>query len=183
MNSDKIILDLCGGTGAWSSPYADAGYTVVIIDVDRGKDVRLFQKPLKNIHGILAAPPCTHFSGSGARWWKSKGEEKLLEGLAVVDACFRIIMACKPQWWAMENPVGRLNKYLGKPQIYFNPCDYGDPYTKKTALWGNFTIPERTPVEPTEGSKMHRISPSPQRWKIRSQTPEGFSKAFFKANP
>lgn len=25
-NSDKIILDLCGGTGAWSKPYKDAGY-------------------------------------------------------------------------------------------------------------------------------------------------------------
>ena len=27
-NSDKIILDLCGGTGAWSRPYTEAGYTV-----------------------------------------------------------------------------------------------------------------------------------------------------------
>lgn len=24
-NKDKIILDLCGGTGAWSKPYKDAG--------------------------------------------------------------------------------------------------------------------------------------------------------------
>jgi len=28
-NSSKIILDLCGGTGAWSKPYADAGYNVI----------------------------------------------------------------------------------------------------------------------------------------------------------
>lgn len=27
-NKDKIILDLCGGTGAWSKPYRDNGYTV-----------------------------------------------------------------------------------------------------------------------------------------------------------
>jgi hypothetical protein len=25
-NSDKIILDFCGGTGEWSKPYRDAGY-------------------------------------------------------------------------------------------------------------------------------------------------------------
>ena len=25
MNSDKVILDLCGGTGSWSKPYKDAG--------------------------------------------------------------------------------------------------------------------------------------------------------------
>lgn len=27
-NSDKIILDLCGGTGSWSRPYKEAGYDV-----------------------------------------------------------------------------------------------------------------------------------------------------------
>jgi hypothetical protein len=28
---NKIILDLCGGTGAWSKPYRDAGYTVIVV--------------------------------------------------------------------------------------------------------------------------------------------------------
>jgi hypothetical protein len=37
----------------------------------------------------------------------------------------------------------------------FNPNDYGDPYTKRTCLWGEFNTPVRTPVEATEGSKMH----------------------------
>ena len=27
-NKDKIVLDLCGGTGAWSKDYKDNGYTV-----------------------------------------------------------------------------------------------------------------------------------------------------------
>lgn len=26
-NQNKIILDLCGGTGSWSKPYKDAGYS------------------------------------------------------------------------------------------------------------------------------------------------------------
>lgn len=30
-NSEKIILDLCGGTGSWSRPYKEAGYDVRII--------------------------------------------------------------------------------------------------------------------------------------------------------
>ena len=30
-NQRKIILSLCGGTGAWSKPYKDAGYTVKLI--------------------------------------------------------------------------------------------------------------------------------------------------------
>lgn len=28
---DKIILDLCGGTGSWSNPYKEAGYQVLVI--------------------------------------------------------------------------------------------------------------------------------------------------------
>lgn len=31
MNKNKIILDLCGGTGSWSKPYRDAGYDVKVI--------------------------------------------------------------------------------------------------------------------------------------------------------
>lgn len=179
----KIILDLCGGTGAWSQPYKEAGYDVRIIDpMQNTGDVRLFKKSDEDIHMILAAPPCTHFAGSGARWWKGKGDEALLEGLSIIDACMRIIAVNYPTWWCLENPVGRLNHYLGKPRYYFNPCDYGDPYTKKTALWGNFVMPPKTPVKPTEGSKIHKYPPSADRAMLRSITPAGFAKAFFKAN-
>ena len=175
-----IILDLCGGTGAWSKPYKDAGYEVVIIDVDQ--DVRLFHTTAK-IHGILAAPPCTHLAGSGARWWAEKGKGTLLESLSIVDACLRIVLLTQPKWWCLENPVGRLVHFIGKPKMYFDPCDYGDPFTKKTCLWGDFNEPVKNPVEPTEGSKMHLYPPSPDRGKLRSITPPGFAQAFFEANP
>ncbi len=147
--SNKIILDLCGGTGAWSKPYKNAGYDVKVITLPE-QDVRLY-KPPKNVYGVLCAPPCTHLAGSGARWWKEKGKKALLESLSVVDACLRIILFSKPKFWCLENPVGRLVNYLGKPVMYFNPCDYGDPYTKKTCLWGSFNIPEKTPVKPWGG--------------------------------
>lgn len=60
MNKDKIILDLCGGTGAWSKPYKDAGYDVRVITLPQN-DVATYHPP-KNVYGILAAPPCTMFS-------------------------------------------------------------------------------------------------------------------------
>ena len=183
MKFGRIILDLCGGTGAWSAPYKDAGYDVRVIDpVMRGGDVRTHEY-LDNIHGILAAPPCTHLSVSGARWWAGKGEEALLEALSVVDACMRVIITTHPVWWALENPVGRLRRYLGSPTITFQPCDYGDPYTKRTLLWGNFTVPVSCPVEPTDGSKLWKLPPGPDRAKLRSITPPGFARAFFEANP
>src|SRR5690606_11678440 len=99
-----------------------------------------------------------------------------------------IIEFIRPAWWALENPVGRLNKLV--PALaefgpwYFQPCDFGDPYTKKTGLWGEFSrnLP-RDPVKPREGSKMHRLPPGPERAYLRSVTPAGFARAFFEANP
>lgn len=179
---NKIILDLCGGTGAWSKPYLEHGYDVRNITLPR-HDVRTSTLLYDNVHGVLAAPPCTAFAGSGARWWQEKGEGALLAGLSVVDACMRIILLTDPTWWCLENPVGRLIIYLGKPKMYFHPYEYGDPWTKKTCLWGNFNIPKKNPVEPTEGSKMHTLPPSKDRSRLRSITPPRFAKAFFEANP
>jgi len=148
-------------------------------------DVRLVERkdlPQK-AHGILCAPPCTVFANSGARWKRS--EEDMLKGLSVMDACLRICTICAPEFWALENPVGKMRKYLGDPRLIFQPCDYGDPYTKRTLLWGRFNLPRRHQVEPTEGSKMHRMygGKSDKTKTLRSQTPQGFAGAFFEANP
>ena len=43
-NENKIILDLCGGTGAWSNPYKENGY-----DVNDPDDVEQFFKDLEEI--------------------------------------------------------------------------------------------------------------------------------------
>ena len=181
MSAQRIILDLCGGTGAWSRPYADAGYDVRLVTLPDA-DVRMMEFP-GGVHGILVGPPCTHLAASGARWWQAKGPSVLLEALSVADACCRLVLMCKPKWWAMENPVGRLRRFYGPPTMMFNPCDYGDPWTKRTCLWGEFAAPTTSPVAPTEGSKMHRLPPSPDRARLRSITPPGFARAFFEANP
>lgn len=178
-----LILDLCGGSGAWSKPYRDAGYCVDVVDMLNGRDVRLLQRRRVGVRGILAAPDCTDLAGSGARWWAEKGEGALLRALSLVDACIRIAWVQQPSWWALENPVGRLTRYLGPPQMSFHPADYGDPYTKKTLLWGRFACPPMYRVEATDGSKMHRLPPSEDRKALRSVTPLGFAHAFFEVNP
>lgn len=55
MNSEKIILDLCGGTGSWSKPYVEAGYDVRVITLP--KDDVLTYTPPEHVYGIFAAPP------------------------------------------------------------------------------------------------------------------------------
>lgn len=184
-NADRVILSLCDYSGSWSQPYVDAGYAVQRLDIKTTGDVRLFEYPGR-VHGILAAPPCTHFAVSGARWWANKTESDLVEALSVVDACLRLVMVCKPVWWALENPVGRLSRWIGERAMYFDPCEYGDPYTKKTGLWGEFnTKLPRNEVEPVEGSKMWaQYGGKSERTKtMRSMTPAGFAQAFFTANP
>jgi hypothetical protein len=181
-NSSKIILSLCDYSGNWSLPYAAAGYSVQQVDLKGSisQDIRLMKFPGK-VYGILAAPPCTVFSIAGNRWQRTEAE--MLEGLSIVDACFRIIAICKPTFWALENPTGKLKSYLGEPTWYFNPCDYGDPYTKKTCLWGKFNVPKPNLVEPTERGKIANMRGGLEKRKeLRSITPLGFAKAFFEAN-
>jgi len=178
---DRIILDLCGGTGAWSRPYKDAGYDVRLVTLPE-HDVRLYRPP-NRVHGVLAAPPCTDLASSGARWWKKKGLTALLDALSVVDACLRIVHVTQPTWWAIENPVGRLSRFIGSPRMWFDPCEFGDPYIKKTGLWGSFADLTLSPVPATQGSKFHTMSKCANRAAIRSVTPPGFAEAFFKANP
>lgn len=178
-----LIWDLCGGSGAWSDPYRQAGYCVEVYDLTRGHDVRLLQRARVGVWGILAAPDCTDLAGSGARWWAAKGDDALRQALSLVDACIRIAWVQQPRWWVLENPVGRLSWFLGPPQMAFDPADYGDPYTKRTLLWGRFTAPGKARIPATDGSAMHRLPPSPDRKAKRSITPGGFARAFFEANP
>jgi len=171
---DKIILDLCGGTGAWSKPYKEAGYDVRLVTLPK-YDVRSYEPP-ENVYGILMAPPCTVFSLAGNRWKRTK--EEIQKALSVVYACLKIKDNCKPVFWCLENPVGKLVNYIGKPAMYFHPYEYGDHYTKKTALWGKFNHPPKQPTWHI-GSSMHLYVRDPVE---RAITPSGFARAFFEAN-
>lgn len=202
---NKIILDLCGGTGSWSKPYKDAGYDVRLVTLP-DTDVLTYQPP-ENVYGILAAPPCTMFSFARTN---AKKPRDLREGMQTVEACLRIIWTCqyrlinqysqKPtlKFWAMENPNGHLKYFLGKPSFVFDPYEFGDMYSKKTHLWGWFNEPVKTHGKEarTLNKKFDKLSMEEIRsisdniWKntktrqeLRSITPEGFAKAFFEANP
>ena len=105
-----------------------------------------------------------------------------------------------PKFWFIENPVGRLVQYIGKPQYYFNPYEFAgyietpcnEAYTKKTCLWGSFKEPKKKVVEPIHGSMFHKLqNPITKKYysfndvegkKWRSKTPLGFAKAFVNAN-
>lgn len=193
-----IILDLCGGTGAWSKPWVENGYKVINVTFP-DYDVRDF-KPPKKVYGILAAPPCPMFSFVRTN---AKAKRDLAGALEIVEACLKIIRGCqlriekdtqkKPPiaFWALENPSrGMLKWFLGKPAFVFQPYEFGDNYKKETALWGYFKEPEKRPVS-CDKPKFDRLLSSEihgefygklTRTERRSITPQGFAQAFYEAN-
>lgn len=213
-----VIISLFDYSGTWPKPFLDNNYVDAIIQVDikRGIDVLTWDYKSEvpadqfNVIGVLAAPPCTHYAGSGAQYWKAKDADgRTAENNLLMEKTLEIIDYYKPKFWSMENPVGRLRRMLrgeylpGEPQIsvpdglkdtvkdiamWFNPCDYGDPYTKKTLLWGQFnTDLIKTPVKPIrsnkQGSWLQSLGGKSERTKeLRSVTPPGFAHAFFQAN-
>ena len=196
MNSDKIILDLCGGTGGWSKPYKLKGYDVRIITLPE-YDIRAYIPP-KNVYGILAAPPCTMFSIARQT---AKKPRDLREGMELVIACLEVIWEARYQkklkFWCLENPRGILRQFLGKPVMTFQPNEFGDWWTKRTDLWGYLNKPKKKPIVlPANIKKImdknKRVMPElPKGYKAigesnyaarRGITPPGFASAFYKAN-
>jgi len=187
VSNRKIILDLCGGTGAWSKPYADAGYDVrniTLPDYDVTdycmRDKLAALKP----YGILAAPPCTMFSLARQN---AKTPRDFRSAINVVRACLEIIWECRYEhhlkFWALENPTGYLRQFLGKPAYTFKPCDFGDPIAKRTDLWGYYNPPKKLKRPAKVPIGHHRNSANYPRCPVkRAITPTGFAQAFFKAN-
>jgi hypothetical protein len=182
---DRVILDLCAGTGAWSQPYVDAGYDVRRVELTTGGDVRLMRPLADRVHGILAAPPCTYF----CRMRMCRGrptDDQFREGLAVVDACLRAVLLHAPVWWVLENPQGYLREWLGEPVLKFEPSDFGDPWTKRTWLWGKFAKPVPVALKPLASPLIHRKPGKrgvAQSDSENAVTPPSFAKAFYEANP
>src|SRR3990167_2671325 len=144
----KIILDLCGGTGSWSKPYRDAGCDVRLITLPEN-DVRTYQPP-ENVYGILAAPPCMEFSIA-----KANNPRNFYSGMETVEACFKVIWHCRKKsklsFWALENPVGFLRQFIGKPFFTFRQWEFKDKGVKPTDLWGYFNPPRKTETVRPDG--------------------------------
>ena len=196
---NRIILDLCGGTGAWSEPYKKAGYDVRLITLP-DQDIQYY-KPPKNVYGVLAAPPCEKFSK--AAWSIKKIDRDFKKGMRTVRACMNIIWqlqenAAQLKFWALENPMGYLNRFLGHPAFYFQPWEFGTQSalkTKRTYLWGYFNRPvklKRKRDFPFINSRYKNVPGSVKLYRNkgfdcmsttkRAITPKEFADAFFKAN-
>jgi hypothetical protein len=157
--------------------------------------------PANEVYGILAAPTCTMFSLARST---AKTPRDLEGGMRLVRKCLDIIWYCKTtpdstlKFWALENPLGLLRWFLGRPLFTFSPDEFGENYTKKTDIWGFFNIPKKKPYKLNEGEQLrsrrnNRVLPElpdgyivPDGWRRqaarRSMTSPKFAEAFFRVN-
>lgn len=147
---------------------------------------------------IIAFPPCTHLSVSGARHFESKrldGRQK-----QAIEFFMQFVNADCDKI-AIENPVNIIGgNYITKwfpelckkynlpikPTQYIQPWEYGSSVTKKTALWLK-GLPELVPTNVVDkgkivtfssGKRMHEFfSKSYGDGSKRSKTFPGIAKA------
>jgi hypothetical protein len=122
---------------------------------------------------MIAHPPCTHLAVSGARWFKDKKEEQK-EALNFV----RLLLDAPIDKIALENPVSVISSRIRKPDQIIQPWQFGHGETKKTCLWLK-NLPLLHPTDVVEGreNRIHRMPPSKDRWKKRSETYKGIAAA------
>lgn len=122
---------------------------------------------------MICHPPCTHLSVSGARWFK----DKLTEQQEALDFVRRLLDAPIPRI-ALENPISIISSKIRKPDQIIQPWQFGHGETKATCLWLK-NLPKLTPTNIVDGreNRVHKMSPSENRWKERSRTYAGIAAA------
>ena len=122
---------------------------------------------------MVAHPPCTHLAVSGARWFKDKQQEQA----AALDFV-RCLLTAPIHRIALENPISIISSRIRKPDQIIQPWQFGHGETKATCLWLK-NLPKLVPTNIVEGreARIHRMPPSPDRWKERSKTYKGIATA------
>ena len=184
------VLVACEYSGIVREAFALKGHDAWSCDLlptDQPSDKHIQGNVLEIINDkwdlIIAHPPCTHLSVSGAARWA----EKVADGRQQAAIKFvEDIWNANCPFIAVENPVGALStrSKLGKASQYIQPYEFGHAEQKKTGLWLK-GLPKLIPTDVIDVSnlpdnqrqRLHYLPPSKDRWKIRSTTFQGIANA------
>lgn len=124
---------------------------------------------------MIAHPPCTHLSVSGARHFSAKR----MDGRQQTAVSFFMTLArCPIPRKVIENPVSIMSSMWRKPDQVIQPWMFGHGETKATCLWlENVSLLEPTHIVAGREARIHRMPPSEDRWKLRSATYQGIADA------
>lgn len=135
---------------------------------------------------LIAHPDCTFLTISANRWAM---EEWRIEARLAALHFVRSLWAFPVKRKALENPVGVLNTFWREPDQTIQPWQFGHKATKATCFWldglpllqpTNVVGPppaQMTLEEKRIWNAVHRATPGPDRWRLRSLTFQGVADA------
>lgn len=137
---------------------------------------------------LIAHPPCTYLCASGLHWNNKRPERAALteEALNFV----RLLMGTKIPKWAIENSVGVIGTRIRPSDQVIQPHQFGHDAKKATCLWLHglpLLVPTKNVPPRIVGGKkrwanqtdsgQNKLTPSEDRWKLRSATYAGIAEA------
>ena len=188
------VLVACEYSGRVRDAFTDLGHEAISCDLlpsnTQGEHYQgdVFDLNLSEFDLMIAHPPCTYLSNSGvchlhkdtSRW------PKLFDGAGF----FKRLLEAPVERIVIENPI--MHKY-GKQLIggvkqtqIVHPWMFGHTEQKATCLWLKGVKPlfstndvkeEMMLLPNNERQRLHYLSPSPERWKLRSTTYQGIADA------
>ena len=176
------VLEACEYSGRVREAFRNLGHDAWSCDLLESEDNSKFdyQTEVENVINngwdmMIAHPPCTHLAVSGARHFKAKQESGVQqEALEFV----RLLLEADIPKIALENPISIISSKIRKPDQIIQPWQFGHGETKATCLWLK-GLPKLVPTNIVEGreQRIHKMPPSPTRWKERSRTYQGIADA------
>ena len=189
------ILVACEFSGVVRRAFAARGFDAWSCDLLPSED-RSNRHIVGDVRGVLADgwdllivahPPCTRLCNSGVRWLAAPPpgrtvedmRRELEEGAALFSECWNapVPRVC------VENPVMHrhakaLIRNYAPPAQSIQPWQFGHGETKRTCFWLR-GLPALTPTAIVDGraARVHRMPPSPDRWKERSRFFPGIAAA------
>jgi hypothetical protein len=132
---------------------------------------------------IVLHPPCTYTALCGNRWyWNSPLRE---DGIYLCKNAWDAACKCSDHV-ALEQPKTIMQKYIGRRSQVIQPWMFGHPESKETWLWlhgldplteTNNVYEEMMQLPKTKRTRIHYMSPGPERQRKRSETYPGVAAA------
>ena len=182
LGNQMNILIACEFSGVVRNAFTDNGHNVLSCDLlpteqvgwhHEGDVIELIKEHKWDM--MIAFPPCTHLSVSGARYWKEKQEDRRQQ--KAIDFFMKLANANITKI-AVENPVGIISTVWRKPDQIIQPWQFGHGETKATCLWLK-NLPKLEPTNIVSGreQRIWKMPPSKDRAKLRSITYQGIADA------
>ena len=173
--TDYKVLDLFCGLGGFSAAFEDSGrWEVTTVDLNAEFDPDIVADVFdlrpsdfaSDFDVVLAGHPCTLFSparniteGGDPEWNGDKpAGDRAADMVAMAHHTVGLIEGLAPEYWFLENPIGRLRSILGRPTGTVTQCQYGRGNQKPTDLWGRH--PPMTYKRCSPGDSCHQTTES-----------------------